>query len=68
MRIEATVTLSAPGEFDMSADEAAEAILKALGGDEGVDTCTCLVHMGVVGLAGVDPNPPPPDPLQAEPA
>jgi hypothetical protein len=61
MIIDTTVRLSGPDEnFPWTADQAAAQVLAALGGNPTVDTATCSISMASVGIAGVDPNNPPP--------
>jgi len=57
MFVAVTVTLDTGDHFSMSAADAAQAVLDALGGDASRDTCTVAVTMptGVV-------EPPPPAP------
>lgn len=42
---------------DLSADEAANAIIKALGGDEEKDYCTVSISLPEPGTAGTPPQP-----------
>lgn len=61
MQITVSVQL-AKGENlnDMSQDEAASAIINALGGDEAKDFCTVHVAFPEPGAAGTPPPPPEP--------
>jgi len=52
MQINCSVTYSAGDDVTMSADEAAEAVLKALAGDESIDSCFVTFSVREVGQAG----------------
>jgi len=56
MKINATVELQKDDKFDFTPDEAAQEIIKALGGDVLTDFCAVVVSLAPVsGTAGTDP-------------
>jgi hypothetical protein len=61
MIIRTTVELTDPDEtLAYSPEAAAVQVLAALGGNPTNDTSYVTVVQSVAGMAGVDPNPPPP--------
>lgn len=57
MQIQTTINLSQDDTYDLTTQEAADAILKALGGDEDVDYCVVNVHLfAPPGEVGVPPT------------
>jgi len=66
MKINATVELQKDDKFDFTPDEAAQEIIKALGGNVATDFCAVVVSLAPVsGTAGNDPLTPPPTPEPA---
>jgi hypothetical protein len=55
MQIHATVTVDSDDDWTLSVTEAADAILKALGGDENKDHC--VVYVNTTGSVGTPPPP-----------
>jgi hypothetical protein len=58
MQIQVNVTITSDDQWTMSGDEAAAAVLDALGGDPDKDLCSVMVHGS--GQAGTQPAPPTP--------
>lgn len=61
MQIQTTVTLGDGDNFAITADDAAQRVLVALGGDPGKDFSTALVQLQATGSHG-EPLPPPDNP------
>jgi hypothetical protein len=58
MNITCTIQTSPEDSFKITADEAAETILKALKGNPAKDTCTVTIHMPAeMGTHGTTPPP-----------
>jgi len=59
MQVTTTIQLSRGDTFDLTSDEAADAVLKALGGDEDKDGCVInILAESEQGQAGTVPSPP----------
>ncbi len=56
MQVNVNVTLDPGDEWTMSLDEVADAVLKALGGDEAKDYVTAYVQQPTAGTAGTPPT------------